>query len=238
MISILTNNEELDCNDFNKNNTNYCMISFKENENIISLIKLHDVKCIIFDLEVPNLDFILSVKLIKKFSLCIKIIVLINFFSESLIRLLYDNGVDYILVKPLERDMLTSFLDNVFKDTINYCPNEFDLKEKKLIDVLNHLGMPANLKGYSYIKEAISLCSKNKNYYLHTTSCLYPKLSKIFKIKESCIEKAIRSAIELCWIRGNVSEQEKIFGYTVNRNKGRPTNGEFLAQVYNYIAML
>lgn len=237
MIGILTNNDDLDCIHFNLINDRYKLIKFEENENIITLIKLYDIKCVIFDLSIPDIDFIISVKLIKKYNINIKIIITINFFNESLIRLLYDNGVDYILVKPLDEEMLLSLFNKLF-DNILVNDIYTSSKEKNLIDVLNSLGMPANLKGYSYIKEAINLCSKNKNYYLHTTSCLYPKLSKIFKIKETCIEKAIRSAIELCWIRGNVEEQEKIFGYTVNRNKGRPTNGEFLAQIYNYLTML
>ena len=237
MIGILTNNDDLDCIHFNLINDRYKLIKFEENENIITLIKLYDIKCAIFDLSIPDIDFIISVKLIKKYDINIKIIITINFFNESLIRLLYDNGVDYILVKPLDEEMLLSLFNKLF-DNILVNDIYTSSKEKNLIDVLNSLGMPANLKGYSYIKEAINLCSKNKNYYLHTTSCLYPKLSKIFKIKETCIEKAIRSAIELCWIRGNVEEQEKIFGYTVNRNKGRPTNGEFLAQIYNYLTML
>ena len=237
MIGILTNNDDLDCSHFNLINDRYKLIKFEENENIITLIKLYDIKCVIFDLSIPDIDFIISVKLIKKYAINIKIIITINFFNESLIRLLYDNGVDYILVKPLDEGMLLSLFNKLF-DNILVNDIYTSSKEKNLIDVLNSLGMPANLKGYSYIKEAINLCSKNKNYYLHTTSCLYPKLSKIFKIKETCIEKAIRSAIELCWIRGNVEEQEKIFGYTVNRNKGRPTNGEFLAQIYNYLTML
>ena len=97
--------------------------------------------------------------------------------------------------------------------------------------------MPANLKGYRYIKDALLLCLKDNDYYLHTTSKLYPKLAKSFQTKASCIEKAIRNALELSWCRGDISEQDRIFGYTIDRNKGRPTNGEFFAQLINYLVI-
>lgn len=239
MINILINNEEINYDEFRYNFNRYNLIKVNEKDNLITYVNKYNVDMVILDLVTPCMNFILGTRILKKYKPSLKVIVAVNFIQDSLIRFLYDNGVDYIVVRPLECISLGALLDNIFKhsESLQLFNGEKFNFEKKLVDTLNNLGMPANLKGYSYIKEAITLCNKNKDYYLHTTSLLYPKLSKIFKSKTTCIEKAIRGAIELCWIRGNIEEQERIFGYTVNRNKGRPTNGEFLAQLFNYIAV-
>lgn len=184
----------------------------------------------------PNyLNFIMKMKVIRQINNFIKIIIVIEFLEESLIRLLYDNGIDYILVKPLDTEILLLILNKISMN--NNDKVLVDSKQDRIVNILNKLGMPANIKGYKYVKQAILLCLNDQDYYLHTTSKLYPSLAKKFNIKESCIEKAIRNAIELSWCRGDIEEQDRIFGYTIDKNKGRPTNGEFFAQLINYLQM-
>lgn len=184
----------------------------------------------------PNyLNFIMKMKVIRQINNFIKIIIVIDLLEESLIRLLYDNGIDYILVKPLDIKILILLLDKIsLNNGYKILPNS---KQNKIVNILSKLGMPANIKGYKYVKQALLLCLKDQDYYLHTTSKLYPSLAKKFNIKESCVEKAIRNAIELSWCRGDIEEQDRIFGYTIDKNKGRPTNGEFFAQLINYLQM-
>lgn len=231
MINVMMMNKDIDNLDELKDD--YNIIPINSDVNIANKLKNNEIDIIILNYIPTNLELILTIKLIKKYNSNIKVVVATDIVHESIIRLLYDNGVDYILIRPLDLSLLKSFLNRITKKDNNI--KEKSYSETKVIKLLNSLGMPANLKGYSYIKEAIALCYKDRDLYLHTTSKLYPTLSKIFKIKASCIEKAIRSAIELCWIRGDVDEQEKVFGYTVNKDKGRPTNGEFLAQLSNYL---
>ena len=194
-----------------------------------------NVDILVVDFKPSCLSFIMKMKLIKDINKSIKIIVIIDLLEESLIRLLYDNGIDYILVRPIDYKTLLVIINRISYKFINH-NLEFN-KHDKIIKILNRLGMPANLKGYQYVKQALLLCLKDNDYYLHTTSKLYPHLAKAFNTKESCIEKAIRNAIELSWCRGDVDEQDKIFGYTIDRNKGRPTNGEFFAQLINYLSL-
>ena len=212
--------------------TKYNVMYFSQNDSIINNEKI-DVLIINYK---PNyLNFLLKIKIIKRINNLIKIIIVIDFLEESLIRLLYDNGIDYILVKPLDTKILVLLLDKISmkSNKVNVAFN----KQDKIVTLLSKLGMPANIKGYIYIKKALLLCLKDQDYYLHTTSKLYPSLAREFDTKESCIEKAIRNAIELSWYRGDIEEQDRIFGYTINKNKGRPTNGEFFAQLINYLQM-
>lgn len=237
MKNIIINSEDIkDYNWINKEEINLIV-----NKNLDTIMKGKAIDILVVDYNNPCLEFIVKIKVIKKIHTKVKIIVAIDIIEESLIRLLYDNGIDYILIRPLDINTLMMIFNKIINGKINY--NNFSLnleKENmndKILRLLNKLGMPANLKGYKYIKESLILCLKDNNYYLHTTSYLYPKLSKLFREKTSCIEKAMRNAIELSWCRGDIKEQDKIFGYTIDRNKGRPTNGEFLAQLINYISL-
>ena len=110
--------------------------------------------------------------------------------------------------------------------------------DTKIFKVLTKLGMPSNLCGYQYVREAIRMSYYNMDNYIHPNSILYPKLSKMFNIKECMVEKSIRDAITITWDRGNYDYQEELFGYTINRYKGKPTHGEFIAQIVNYIDMI
>ena len=187
---------------------------------------------VVLDYITPCFEFLTKIKLLKNINKKVKVIVGVKFLERNFIKMLYDNGVDIILIKPLDFNMLLlSF--NHFDDLENKIVN--NNFKNQVSEILMELGMPANLKGYNYIKDALILCEKDRDYYKHTSSYLYPKLSKMYNEKNSNIEKAIRSAIELCWCRGNIDKQERIFGYTVNKDKGRPTNSEFLAQIYHYI---
>jgi len=235
MRNILINSDDINEMEIN-NIDNYKLII---NRNIDQVINKMEIDILVIDFIPNSLNFIVQVKYIKKMKLFIKIIVTINMIEESIIRLLYDNGVDYILVRPIDIKTLKIIVDKIFNETnIHYITMEKSVSNiTKITKILNKLGMPANLKGYRYIKDALLLCLKDNDYYLHTTSKLYPKLAKSFQTKASCIEKAIRNAIELSWCRGDISEQDRIFGYTIDRNKGRPTNGEFFAQLINYLVI-
>ena len=107
--------------------------------------------------------------------------------------------------------------------------------ERKIINILTKLGMPSNIQGHRYLKEALKLSVINSIYYMHPFSELYPILSRKFNVKNYMIEKSIRDAISITWDRGNYDYQEELFGYTISRDKGKPTNSEFLAHIANYL---
>ena len=128
-------------------------------------------------------------------------------------------------------DLIKSLLNNK-KIDITIQDNYLD---RKIINILTKLGMPSNIQGHRYLKEALKLSIINSIYYLHPFSELYPILSKKFNVKNYIIEKSIRDAISITWDRGNFDYQNELFGYTINREKGKPTNSEFLALISNYL---
>jgi len=207
---------------------------FNEDEKKIDTYS--DIYLLIMDLNMECISFIKFVQKIKDKNKNMKVIALIDELENIQIRFLYDNNIDYILLNTTNKNTLIDSIQKILniEEKDNKEESEIDI-DYKTVEVLSRLGMPANLKGYLYIKEAIKLCLIDKNYYQHISLYLYPKLSEMYKIRKSNVEKSIRCAIELCWVRGDVDVQDEIFGYTVDKDLGRPTNSEFIAQLYNYL---
>lgn len=113
-----------------------------------------------------------------------------------------------------------------------------EVLEQKITSALKLIGIPAHIKGYGYARQSILLLLKEEVLYLSSvTKALYPEVARIYKTTSSRVERAIRHAIELAWERGNIDIQEKIFGYTISSEMGKPTNSEFLAGMADYIKM-
>lgn len=102
-------------------------------------------------------------------------------------------------------------------------------------EILNNLGIRCNLLGYNYILDALKMVQEDPDSLKNITKELYPELAKLHKTQPCNIERAIRHAIEHAWNRGNIDYKNEIFGYTVHPEKGRPSNGEFLAAIAHYL---
>lgn len=114
--------------------------------------------------------------------------------------------------------------------------NEVDL-ERYVTKIMLDMGIPAHLKGYHYLREAIILSGKDMEAVSSVTKLLYPTVAKRFKTTDQKVERAIRNAIEVSWTRGNVDTFEELFGYSVGTGKGRPTNSEYIARIADKIRL-
>ena len=114
--------------------------------------------------------------------------------------------------------------------------NEVDL-ERYVTRIMLDMGIPAHLKGYHYLREAILLSGKDMEAVSSVTKLLYPTVAKRFKTTDQKVERAIRNAIEVSWTRGNVDTFEELFGYSVGTGKGRPTNSEYIARIADKIRL-
>lgn len=103
--------------------------------------------------------------------------------------------------------------------------------EKYITDVMLDVGVPAHLKGYHYLRDAILLSGRDMEVVSSVTKLLYPTIAKHFKTTDQKVERAIRNAIEVSWTRGNVETFEKLFGYSIQQGKNRPTNSEYIARI-------
>ena len=158
-------------------------------------------------------------------------------------------GAEYYVVKPFDIELLiqrireiknfkpkgsNSFIINETKKTpyidVNSTKTE-DQLEALVTNVIHGVGVPAHIKGYQYLREAIMLVVNDIDVINQITKTLYPEIAQKFGTTPSRVERAIRHAIEVAWGRGEVALMENIFGYTVSAAKGKPTNSEFIAMI-------
>lgn len=109
--------------------------------------------------------------------------------------------------------------------------------ERYITEIMLDVGVPAHLKGYHYLRDAILLTGKNMEVVTSVTKLLYPTIARRFKTTDQKVERAIRNAIEVSWYRGNVETLEKMFGYSVSSGRTRPTNSEYIARIADKVRL-
>ncbi len=109
--------------------------------------------------------------------------------------------------------------------------------ERYITNIMLDIGVPAHLKGYHYLRDAILISGKDMEVVSSVTKLLYPTIAKRFKTTDQKVERAIRNAIEVSWTRGNVETFEKMFGYSVMSGRNRPTNSEYIARIADSIRL-
>ena len=109
--------------------------------------------------------------------------------------------------------------------------------ECRITSVIHEIGIPAHIKGYSYVREAITLAVQDMEVINAVTKVLYPEVAKRYRTTSSRVERAVRHAIEVAWDRGDLETLQKYFGYTVSNAKGKPTNSEFIAMIADRIRL-
>ena len=114
--------------------------------------------------------------------------------------------------------------------------NDYEL-ERYITNIMLDIGVPAHLKGYHYLRDAILLSGRDMEVVSSVTKLLYPTIAKRFKTTDQKVERAIRNAIEVSWTRGNTDTFEKMFGYSATSGKNRPTNSEYIARIADSIRL-
>ena len=140
-------------------------------------------------------------------------------------------GAAYFLIKPFDMQALASRIRKAVapKDSFRL---SFDSElEMAVTDIIHDIGVPAHIKGYYYIRESIMLAVTDMEILNCVTKKLYPEVARRYGTTPSRVERAIRHSIEVAWDRGDIDTLNKYFGYTVNNNRGKPTNSEFIAMI-------
>ena len=207
--------------------------AFDGNEGL-KIIKEGQLKydLIILDLIMPNKDGLGVLKELKALDMHPNIIVATSYNAPDTIRKVSEYGVNYYILKPfsiaeLEDKILDTFKTSE-KKTINLLNNNLQISISRM---LHELGMPSHIKGYQYIREAISMVYDNPEIVGGITKELYPELATKFDTTVSRVERAIRHAIEVSWNRGDWDLMEDVFGHSVDIDKAKPTNSEFIVTV-------
>lgn len=111
------------------------------------------------------------------------------------------------------------------------------MKQKYITKVLLNLGVPAHLKGYHYLRTAIMMSEKDIEIVSSVTKLLYPEVAKVYKTTPQKVERAIRNAIEVSWMRSNMDAMEEVFGLSADTGRGRPTNSEYIARIADAVQL-
>lgn len=221
---------------------------FKDNKEIEVTLTAHDgveglnlienaqdnYDVIVLDLIMPNKDGISVLKDMKKKKLGKKVIVLTSFNTQEVIRETSELGISYFILKPFEltelekRILECSSKNDYDKKTIDMKYNNLQVSITK---ILHELGVPSHIKGYQYIREGITILYEHPEVIGGITKELYPDIAEKFDTTVSRVERAIRHAIEVSWNRGNWQLMEEIFGHSVDIDKAKPTNSEFIVTV-------
>ncbi len=189
---------------------------------------------IILDLVMPNKDGIEVLKYLQENKIEKKVIVLTSYNSQEMIRKVSELGADYFILKPFELKTLEEKIKEISNNYEKRGEN-LDLYNNNLqisiTKTLHELGVPSHIKGYQYIREGISLIYNNPNIVGGITKELYPEIAKKYHSTTSRVERAIRHAIEVSWNRANWDFMEDVFGYSVDIDKAKPTNSEFIVTI-------
>ena len=188
---------------------------------------------IILDLIMPKKDGIYVLEEMKKRNIDKGVIVATSYNQQEVIRQVSEFGVNYFILKPFElTDLEKRILDTANRTLEN---KNIDFKhddlQMSITKILHELGIPSHIKGYQYIREGISIIYERPETIGGITKELYPELASKFDTTVSRVERAIRHAIEVSWNRGSWDLMEEIFGHSVDIDKAKPTNSEFIVTI-------
>ncbi len=202
----------------------------------LEIIKEQSPDVLVLDVIMPHLDGIGVLEKLSETSTSHrpKVIILTAFGQENITQKAVELGADYYILKPFDFSVLATRIKQL---TGGFKPAQYiSVAKPKSLDVavtniIHEMGVPAHIKGYHYLRDAILEVIEDVNLLGAVTKELYPAIAQKYQTTPSRVERAIRHAIELAWDRGNVEMMTKFFGYTINLERGKPTNSEFIAMV-------
>ena len=199
----------------------------------IDLIKANTYDLLIVDLVLPEIDGFEVIEIAKEINRKMSIIVVSALSSDIFVKKATNMGVSYFMLKPISLDVLVKRINDIFGERKLVEDKSFSNKEieEKITNIFITVGIPAHIKGYQFLREAIKLSMGNPEIINSITKKLYPTIAEKFDTSASKVERAIRHAIEVAWNRGKIENINSVFGLTVYSNNEKPTNGEFIALV-------
>ena len=206
---------------------------------------------LLLELVLPKLDGLELLRRLPETGAGCRVIVLSGFVNSKIVSECSALGADYFLSKPCDVQALLSRIRQLARGqeqlpdagagvdcrTLAAAPQQDADLEAVVTDIIHEIGVPAHIKGYQYLREAILLTIHDMDMINAVTKVLYPEVAKRFGTTPSRVERAIRHAIEVAWDRGDVETLQKFFGYTVSGIKGKPTNSEFIAMIADHLSL-
>lgn len=228
----------------------------KDGIEALDLIQEKEPDLVILDIIMPHLDGLGVLEKLNNMNLkkMPRVIILSAVGQDKITQKAIKLGADYYVVKPFDMDVFIKRIRDMFNSNESSEPsanrlaqqntilsretipqqqapekNEPQDLETEITNIIHEIGVPAHIKGYMYLREAITMVVNDMELLSAVTKELYPSIAKKYNTTASRVERAIRHAIEVAWGRGQVEAINKLFGYTINTEKGKPTNSEFIA---------
>lgn len=223
---------------------------------LLSIIKDKKPDVVLLDLVMPLMDGLGVMEQVRKNADSLEkmpaFIVLTAAKQESITENAFALGASYYLLKPFDSEILLTRIKQTVQDMQNkksengngivYENKNMGVNKKvnleaDVTNVIHEIGVPAHIKGYQYLRDAIMMSVNDSEVLNSITKVLYPTIAKKHKTTPSRVERAIRHAIEVAWSRGKMDTIDELFGYTVSYGKGKPTNSEFVALIADKIRL-
>ncbi|MCI8270293.1 MAG: sporulation transcription factor Spo0A [Lachnospiraceae bacterium] len=219
------------------------------------MIMKTDPDLVLMDVIMPKLDGISVMEKVKKERMGRKIpsfIMVTAAGNDQVTRDAFRLGASYFIMKPFEKELLMEKIRRVCSGSERMTAHAENGKVNPYMDrseyirqnlendvtrLLHEIGIPAHIKGYQYLRDAIAISVEEEEILVSVTKVLYPTIAKRHNTTSSRVERAIRHAIEVAWTRGRLDTIHELFGYTISNGKGKPTNSEFIALISDKIRL-
>ena len=209
-----------------------------DGEAAVELCRQRQCDVLVMDMILASLDGVEVLSKVSAMTPKPKVLVISSFASGSVADLAAAKGADYFMMKPCRT---SAVVERVRQMVTGARPAEEDTRgqglESTVTAIIHEIGVPAHIKGYQYLREAIMITVEDMDVINSVTKVLYPEVAKRYHTTPSRVERAIRHAIEVAWDRGDLETLQKFFGYTVSNAKGKPTNSEFIAMISDRIRL-
>ena len=206
-----------------------------DGEQAIRLINERKPQVLVLDLMLSKQDGISVLKAISNLDRKPVTLATSAFVTDYVSAAVASLGVRYLMLKPCDMNILVERMEEIRGgESPRYpAPRRMDRTgiESMVTNIIHEIGVPAHIKGYQYLREAIMIAVNDMDVINAVTKVLYPEVAKRFCTTPSRVERAIRHAIEVAWDRGDVDTLNSYFGYTIQNNRGKPTNSEFIAMI-------
>lgn len=203
----------------------------RDGEEGLKLVKEHadEIDLVVMDTLLPQKDGFTLLNEFKSMNVRFKMVLTSSVKNSLIFNNIESLNVDYVLLKPYNMTDLGKVIGDLYASPMSTSISGH--LETKISKMLHSLGIPSHIKGYQYIRESILLIYKNPYIIGGITKELYPEVAERYKTTSSRVERAIRHAIEVSWNRGDYEYMEELFGHSVDYDRAKPTNSEFIATV-------
>ena len=206
-----------------------------DGEQAIRLVSERKPDVLVLDLMLPKRDGISVLRTVAAMEKRPVTLATSGFVTDFVASTASNLGVRYLMLKPCDLSALVERLEEIRggenqRKAHNRRPDKTSI-ETMVTGIIHEIGVPAHIKGYQYLREAIIIAVNDMDVINAITKVLYPQVAKTFQTTPSRVERAIRHAIEVAWDRGDLDTLQRFFGYTVSNTKGKPTNSEFIALI-------